>query len=229
MSILRYLAPATLLGLVVFSCTTNSLPPLEVASGLPSDSLAYVTFLGDSTLSVCDTLVFGDEESVLYPDTSLYNRAYLVYPQRDSVVYYAYKAGLWQTAEPERRPDSLARQLPYYYMRDTSGKYHSHTVLSAGRTIAYSFASPAGLVLHRDSLRSLRMRYGGDSLLVVYLYLTPSDSTARRLVKRDTLRGTVFSDSLGEVSRLREQLGIARSAEPHTFVVDSAQRIIRRL
>lgn len=229
MSILRYLAPATLLGLVAYSCTTATLPPLSVSSGLPSDSLAYITLLGDSTLSQMDTLSFGDEELVLYPDTSLYNRAYLVYPKQDSLVHYAYKAGVWQRAEPARRPDSLVRQLPYYYTRDTSGKYQMHTSLGAGRYVAYCFASPRGAVLQPDSLRALRARYGGDSLRMVYLYLTPSDSAVRRLAKRDTLRGTFFSDSLGEVSRLREQLGIARSPQVHTLVVDSTLRIVRRL
>lgn len=228
MSILRYLAPATLLGLITMACSTSSLPPLTIASGLPSDSLGYITLLGDSTLSQQDTLVFGDKESTLYPDTSLYNRAYMIYPQRDSIVYYAYRSGQWQVAKPERLADTIAKKLPHHYIRDTSGKYYAPNELSSGRRVAYLFATPQGAVLHRDSLRALRSRHGGDSLRLVYLYLSPSDSTVRRLAKRDSLRGTFISDSLGEVSRLRAELGIARSAAQHTFVVDSVQRIIER-
>ena len=52
-------------------------------------------------------------------------------------------------------------------------------------------------------IRELRAKAKPDSLISVFFMPTASDSTARLRVKRDSLDGIIFSDSLGVVSEAR--------------------------
>ena len=54
---------------------------------------------------------------------------------------------------------------------------------------------------------------------------TASDSTARLRVKRDSLDGIVFSDSLGVVSEARRLFGVEGQVKSVHFRIDTLGRI----
>ena len=209
------LCPLILLTLWLTACNGSpKFPALTVKVLSPRDSLAYVLQYGDS-LSRMDTVTLKGEDATLKPDTNLYKQAYVLYPLSDSVHYYSLVGEEWTLTQPKDKTD-LAH------------KSTSTTLLSPKSKTCFVFATLSGAVPSRKEREKLAKRYPKDSLSFVYLYLSPRDSLVRSFVKRDSLKGTFITDSLGSVSSLRKELGIERVAKTCLFVIDSTQRILHK-
>lgn len=217
------------LGLILLSaCSGNSLPTLMLTKSQPKDSIAILNLLGDSLYSHSDTLHFTADKLELQPDTNLYKYAYLSFGRGDSLRYYRLSAGEWVEAKPIIQADTMPKHFPDFYAADVERKYQSLASLTQGKMIAISFARLDNTMPSKRSLKVLDSLYKKDSLRHIYMYLAPSDSLVKSRMKRDSIKGIAFSDTLGEVSRLRKALGIARSTKTHTLVVDSTLRIVKR-
>lgn len=220
---------STLLALIIFSvsCSSDAYPRLPIPRGEVRDSLAFVLMVGDS-LSRTDTLLLAEGAESLNPDSNLYREAYVSYDVSEGVHYYRLTSGEWVETQVPISQDTLAKTLPDFYTADVMRKVQNLHELSQAHKLAIYFAGWEHKMPTRQELKKLKDRYPKDSLRFVYMYLTPSDSTAKRLMKRDSLTGLAFSDTIGEVSRLRERMGIARSNKLELVVVDSTQSIIYR-
>ena len=222
------LCPLILLTLWLTACNGSpKFPALTVKALSPRDSLAYVLQYGDS-LSRMDTVTLKGEDATLKPDTNLYKQAYVLYPISDSVHYYSLVGGEWMLTQPKDKKPKEVKTLPYASLTDLAHKSTSTTLLSPKSKTCFVFATLSGAVPSRKEREKLAKRYPKDSLSYVYLYLSPRDSLVRSFVKRDSLKGTFITDSLGSVSSLRKELGIERVAKTCLFVIDSTQRILHR-
>ena len=223
------LCPLILLTLWLTACNGSpKFPALTVKVLSSRDSLAYVLQYGDS-LSRMDTVTLkGEDDATLKPDTNLYKQAYVLYPISDSVHYYSLVGGEWTLTQPENKKPKEVKTLPYASLTDLAHKSTSTTHLSPKSKTCFVFATLSGAVPSRKERETLAKRYPKDSLSFVYLYLSPRDSLVRSFVKRDSLKGTFITDSLGSVSTLRKELGIERVAKTCLFVIDSTQRILHK-
>ena len=126
-------------------------------------------------------------------------------------------------AQPKPQPLTSA---PLFSGKDVSGKqrdlselYHKHPVLLV-------FASPEGLAsLTKQEQQTLKAGAKPDSLYFVFMMPTLSDSVARSQLRRDSLEGIAFSDSLGLVSRVRQLYGVQGQAQVVHFRIDSLGKI----
>lgn len=223
----------TLTALLFGSCGGHgrSMPSLSLSPQSPQDSLAYLMLVGDS-VSEADSLRLGASDAQAFaPDTLRYREVYVAYPASGGIAYYQLVGGEWRASAPPSsalRADTV-RSFPPFGFTDVSRKYQSSYELSRRRLVIMSFSDHTGRVLSKVERERLKQRYTADSLRWVYFYLTLSDSTARSWARRDSLKGIFFSDSTGEVTRLRAALGIGRSAQPEVFVIDSTQQILKHL
>lgn len=221
-------ALALLTSVFFVACGGSSFPTLSIELSKTKDSIGYALLQGDS-LSRLDTLRFEGEAIELSPDTSLYKEAYVYFGDNsDEIRYYKLSGDSWQRATPTSPKATQPKKFPDFYSHDIERKAESLTELTRGRIVAFSFADSKGKSLTKGEEERLRKTYGKDSLRLVYLYPITSNDEVRRLMKQDSLKGIAFSDSLGEVTRLRDSLGIARSPKAHTFIVDSNRLIIKR-
>lgn len=227
MKFIKSLLGISLLLSLFLACQHSSHPELSIPTPKASDSIVLAYLQGDSA-SRTDTLLIEGQSLSIYPDTSLYREVFISYGKGEQVAYYRLIRGQWQKAIPQLPKDSVRQYFPDIYIPNIDRKYQSIWGDKPRRKAAVLFADLANAMPTKDSIKSLEQRYGRDSLNLVFMYLAPSDSMVRRLMKRDTLKGLAFSDTLGEVSRLRRDLGIDRSPKIHIFVVDSANRIILR-
>ena len=223
------LCPLILLTLWLTACNGSpKFPALTVKALSSRDSLAYVLQYGDS-LSRMDTVTLkGEDDATLKPETNLYKQAYVLYPISDSVHDYSLAGGEWTLTQPENKKAKEVKTLPYASLTDLAHKSTSTTLLSPKSKTCFVFATLSGAVPSRKEREKLAKRYPKDSLSFVYLYLSPRDSLVRSFVKRDSLKGTFITDSLGSVSTLRKELGIERIAKTCLFVIDSTQRILHK-
>lgn len=221
-------ALALLIGIFFVACGGSSFPKLSIDPPKDKDSLGYALLQGDS-LSRIDTLRFEGDAVELSPDTSLYHEAYVYFGNSsDEIRYYKLSEGSWQIAVPNSPKPKQPKTFPDFYTSDIERKAQSLGELVRGRMVAFSFADGTGKSLTKGEEERLRKIYAKDSLRLVYLYPITSNTEVRRLMKQDSLKGIALSDSLGEVTRLRDSLGIARSPKTHLFVVDSNRLIIKR-
>lgn len=204
---------------------STSSPQVNIPASVGGDSLVYVLSQGDS-LSRMDTVLLSDGGGHLEPDTSLYHSLYILYPQSDSVLYYTLQKDVWQEGMPQAIKETPLKRFPFTTLTDIKRMSTSTTLLSQRAKTCFVFANLEGRVLTKAQRQSLKARYPKDSISYVYMYLTPRDSLVKVYSQRDSLHGTFVSDSLGDVARLRQQLGIAGSIEPRAFIIDSTQRIL---
>ena len=202
------------------SCGQNKMPSFKMPSGSDKDSLIFALWLGDS-ISKNDTLLMAQEEVEVSPDSNLYKEVYITYDKSPIVRYYQLRAGSWSEAKPQRPKTKLSKFFPECYIQDIHKKYHSLRELASKHRLAIYFAGLNHQMPKKSAIKQIKDKYPKDSLNFLFMYLSPSDSMARRLMKQDSLKGLAFSDSLGEVSRLRDSLGIGRSNKLEVFVVDS--------
>lgn len=210
----------------MWACTQSTLPTLSIEAGTEQDSLAFVLLVGDS-ICKADTLELRQGELSLSPDTADYHEAFVCYDVSPNVWYYRYAKGAWQKSQPRKSADTIAHYLPDFYTANVERKEQNLKALASEMHLALVFASYKHKVADKKLLDSLRAKYPKDRLKFVYFYLSPSDSSVRRMMKQDTLKGLAFSDTLGEVSRLREHLGIGRSPRAETFIVHKDERITK--
>lgn len=222
---LRYLCSLFGLMALLVACRGEAYPPLSIALNEARDSTAHIILLGDSA-SLIDSLRLEGETKTLYPDTNRFRTAIIAYGRGEELRYYTLDKGVWaESTKLPKTADTLARQLPDFYMLDIKGKHQSAYDLSQGKRLVLMLSDPKGNMPSRATHQAIKAKYSADSLRFVYMYLQTSDSAVQRLMKRDTLSGIALSDSLGEVSRLRRSLGIERSPKTHTLLVDSTRRI----
>ena len=90
------------------------------------------------------------------------------------------------------------------------------------------FASPERMQsLTKQEQAQLRVKARPDSLQFVFLYPSLSDSTVRAQLRRDSLEGIAFSDSLGLVTRLRHEYGVQGQDRPIRLRIDTLGKIKR--
>lgn len=211
--------------LVACSGTESKLPSLDVADIDLGDSIAIVMLSGSESSRV-DTLRL-DESTTIEPDTTRYDKAWVVSANGAGVYYYRLVQGVWRQMEPDTVREAAVESVQDIVGRESSGK---DLVLSGeyqGRRLAIVF-SGLDLSTHTRAERdSLRRMARPDSLQFVYMMLTPSDSAARARIRRDSLSGLIFSDTLGVVSALRNSYGIDRKATRQIFLVDSTRKRVQ--
>lgn len=224
-----------MLGGFVAGCSGSKSPALRCTiEPLDStDSVLYIIYEGrDSVWRDSLPLPLG-EPLELRPDTAGLLALFLAHGTRYEAVYrYTLRDGAWRL-EPQMggglRPDTLDSAGIYQLSgQDARGKYRDmYGLLGKGR-VAIIFSDLALETHSRAERDSLSARYPKDSLELVYMMLTPSDTAALSRLRRDTLErraDAVFSDTLGVVSRLRAIYGIERAPAPHIFIVDSLGRV----
>lgn len=216
-----------LVATVLASCSwgpKQAMPELRITAQSSADSLAYITLIGEQA-SHTDSLRLEDGALTLYPDTGLYTEAFVVLC--DSPSYYLLEGGKWVPSTPPLAGTTQIHGIPYISGTDASGKEQGISSRIRGGRVAVVFSDLALHTHTRAQRDSLRRMVRPDSLHFVYMMLTPSDSVARSRIKRDTLGGIIFSDTLGVVSRVRTSYGLEREARAKTFLLDSvANRVV---
>lgn len=200
---------------------SGSMPTLELEL---SDSLVYVLHKGpggrlDSNYTTSDGWLR------LSPDTSRYHEL-LIYADTDSpsLRYYRLEADKWVLTTPQPEAETSPSDMHHTFGgQATDGRYiYINQHYQRGKRLVLVLSDLHLTTISRAERDSLAKRFGGaDSVHFVYLILTLSDSTAMARVQRDSLKGTVFSDSLSIVTDLRQHLGLGRSPRRHIFYMDS--------
>ena len=207
--LLALLGGALLAG--VSSCS-SSLPELTIDLGklAPSDTLAYVTYIGEG-MQETDTLVHFSEKA--------------------EVLLYSWDGRAWQrTQSPAKESTPLTALTEAYDFlgRDIQGKERSLSDLYRKRPVVLVFASPERMQsLTKQEQVQLRAKARPDSLQFVFLYPSLSDSTVRAQLRRASLEGIAFSDSLGLVTRLRHEYGVQGQDRPVRLRIDTLGKIKR--
>ena len=215
----------------VSSCS-SSLPELTIDLGklAPSDTLAYVTYIGEGVQET-DTLVHFSEKISLSPDTARFRTVSLVHASGAEVLLFSWDGRAWQrTPSPAKESAPLTPLTEAYDFRgrDIQGKERSLSDLYRKRPVVLVFASPERMQsLTKQEQAQLRVKARPDSLQFVFLYPSLSDSTVRAQLRRDSLEGIAFSDSLGLVTRLRHEYGVQGKDHPVRFRIDTLGKIKR--
>lgn len=194
-----------------------------------SDSSIYVQLSGaNESRSMLLTPQSGKVE--LAVDTNSYREAWVIYAGGAKVRYFRLDSGLWHETSPKPVRDTFPYKFPGFDMYDVDGKWQSYLSIQREKQwVGLIFSDLRGQTPDKKELTKLKeIHCPTDSLLWVYMFLCDSDSSTRQLMKRDTLRGLAFSDSLGEVSKIREHIGLARCAKRHIFLVDTLGYISRK-
>lgn len=215
------------------ACSQDRLPRLRLSlSPVDStDSILYLIYEGRDTVWVDSMLITDGVPIELMPDTQGMHSIMLAHAGYTQAYRYELCEGLWQEVPMSyqaARVDSLdSLEVMNMAGLDAGGKYTDMYQLQRKGAVALIFSS-LELSTHRRAERdSLLRSYPTDSLTLVYLMLTSSDSAALARLKRDSLdkKSVAYSDSLGLVSRMRRVCGIERRVEPAIFVVDTLGRI----
>lgn len=235
-SSLRLVAPCLLLLSMLGgfgSCSKSKLPRLKIElSPIDSaDTTLYLIYEGLDSVWV-DSLPLEQAGFLeLQPDTTRLRSLMLSHGAYTRVHRYELSSGVWQPApmpSPTSAPDSIdTLALLQLSGVDARGKYQSIHDLRHRGAVALIFSS-ADLSTHSRTERdSLLRQYPKDSLHLVYMMLTPTDSAALSRLKRDSLerKAIVYSDSLFLVSRMRASVGLERTHLGKIFIIDTLGRV----
>ena len=212
----------------LYSCSSSN-PELTIKLDklAPSDTIAWVTYLGHEGQQT-DTLLHFEPTIQLSPDTSRFHSVIFSHDGATRVHYYMLQGKTWKEVTTMQVDTTKLTSVFPFEGVDLQGKSHTISELYAHHSVELVFASPEGLQsLTRQEQESLQAKVRPDSLQFVILYPTPSDSTARGQFRRDSLRGIAFSDSLGLVSRLRREYGVQGNDRPVRFQIDTLGRVKR--
>ena len=166
---------------------------IQLDSPSGSDTLALVTYIGPD-VQITDTLTNFDTRLELYLDTARFRSVLVSHDEGRRVRLFDLIGKEWreQIAPAQPKPQPLT-SAPLFSGKDVSGKqrdlselYHKHPVLP------------------KQEQQTLKAGAKPDSLYFVFMMPTLSDSVARSQLRRDSLEGIAFSDSLGLVSRVRQ-------------------------
>lgn len=220
-----------LFGGALAGITSCSSSPTELTIQLedlaPSDTIAYVTYSGTSG-QMTDTLLHFPKKVVLAPDTALYQVVSFVHSNGEQIRFYAWDGKQWKSQDlvPVRAPQTESSES--FIGKDIQGKERSFPELYTKHPVELIFVSPETLhSLTKAEQKKLQQEAKPDSLTFVFLYPTPSDSTARRFLLQDSLQGIAFSDSLGLVTDLRQRYGVAQEAKAIRLRIDTLGKVHR--
>ncbi|MDO4707582.1 MAG: hypothetical protein Q4A61_04050 [Porphyromonadaceae bacterium] len=213
------------------ACSSDKLPSLslDVEQADSTDTVLYVIYEGlDSVWLDSFPLPF-DRPIELRPDTSRLRSVWVAHNDYLSIHRYELFGRQWVSHLLSSRslpPDSLDTVGVYHLAGiDAEGKYRDmHELLGEKGRVALVFSSLDMKTHSRSERDSLVGHFPKDSLQIVYMMLTPSDSAALGRLRRDSLSNkaiVTYSDTLGLVSRMRLIYGIGRVAAPRIFIVDS--------
>lgn len=226
---LAFLGVALSVGCI--SCS-SSLPKLTIELGklAPSDTLAYVTYIGEG-MQETDTLVHFSEKISLSPDTARFRRISFVHASGEEVLLYAWNGKEWKREKAPAKEEAPFTELSEAYDfrgRDIQGKERSLSELYRKQPVELVFVSPERMQsITKQEQAQLKLKARPDSLQFVFLYPSLSDSTVRAQLRRDSLQGIAFSDSLGLVTRLRRDYGVQGKDQPVRFRIDTLGKIKR--
>lgn len=230
-SILSHLLAGVALSVGSISCS-SSLPELTIEFDklAPSDTLAYVTYIGDG-MQETDTLVHFSEKISLSPVTARFHRVSFVHASGEDILLYAWDGKEWKREKAPAKEEAPLTELSEAYDfrgRDIQGKERSLFELYRKQPVELIFASPERMQsITKQEQARLKEKARPDSLQFVFLYPSLSDSTVRAQLRRDSLQGIAFSDSLGLVTRLRRDYGIQGKDQPVRFRIDTLGKIKR--
>ena len=211
------------------SSCSSSLPELTIDLGklAPSDTLAYVTYIGEGVQET-DTLVHFSETISLSPDTARFRTVSLVHASGAEVLLFSWDGRAWQRTQSPAKESAPLTEAHDFRGRDIQGKERSLSDLYRKRPVVLVFASPERMQsLTKQEQAQLRVKARPDSLQFVFLYPSLSDSTVRAQLRRDSLEGIAFSDSLGLVTRLRHEYGVQGQDRPVRLRIDTLGEIKR--
>ena len=199
---------------------------IQLDSPSGGDTLALVTYIGPD-VQITDTLTNFDTRLELYLDTARFHSVLVSHDEGRRVRLFDLIGKEWreQIAPAPTKVHPLT-SAPLFSGKDASGKQRELSDLYHRRSVMLVFASPEGLSsLTKQEQTSLRAGAKPDSLSFVFMMPTLSDSTARSQLRRDSLEGIAFSDSLGLVSRVRQLYGVQGQAGVVRFRIDSLGKI----
>lgn len=238
----QYLGQCTLVTLALLSvlgglgaCSSNKLPSLSLNLE-PTDStdtVLHVTYEGKDSVWRDSMPLQAGKPILLQPDTSRLKAIFLSHEGYRKSYCYTLRGGAWTLTlgPPPALPLDTLDTVGIYQLSgvDARGKHRDmYELLRKGR-VAVIFSSLALQTHHPADRDSLLKRFPKDSLELLYLMLTPSDSAALARLKHDTLdkkTAIVFSDTLSLVSRMRSIYGISRDPSPRIFIVDSLGQVM---
>lgn len=225
----------TLLGLMslwllIYGCSPKPQNPQLMLTLSPLDSLdtlARLIYWGAETRREDTIRLDSTQPIALYPDTVGLRHLLVVHAGGASAYYYALRSGQWIDTLPPASPlpVGLSSEALPLDEADARGKYHTlEELVQPGRALL--LFSDARLATHTRAERdSLRKVWGKDSVRFVYMMLSPSDSASLAQIKRDSLDGVVYSDTLGMVSRLRRVYGLDRQRQAVCLLLDTLGRV----
>ncbi|MDO4692876.1 MAG: hypothetical protein Q4A64_08395 [Porphyromonadaceae bacterium] len=220
----------TLCGLTwLIGCTPKPKMPklsLSFTAVDSTDTLARLSFWGAGRERE-DSLLFYSADSIyLYPDTAGIRHLVVTHGHDSLMQYYELTQGQWRVvAPPKYISGQTPKSVPPIYGLDAKGKSHDIGELIKGGYTVVVFSSLDLRTHTRAERDSLRKQYGGDSLRLIYMMLSHSDSASLARIRRDTLSGIVYSDTLSLVTLMRQAYGIDRAASPQQFLIDSLGKV----
>lgn len=210
------------------SCS-SSLPELTINLDKlsPSDTVAYVTYVGDHS-QLTDTLLHFPRTLILTPDTARFRSLSFVHQGGEQVLFFAWDGKQWVSQELTPVKETPEEGAPDFTAKDVHGKEHSLAELYHRHAVELVFVSPETLRgISREEQKKLQAEAKTDSLTFVFLYPSVSDSTTRRVMREEKLQGIAFSDSLGLVSDLRRRCGVAQEPKTVHLRIDTLGKLHR--
>lgn len=192
-----------------------------------TDTIAYVTYTGSGGQET-DTIYHFSEGFKLDPDTSRFQQVSVTTRGGATTAFYQLSGNKWEQSPAKTKTSPLPRKLPPFRAKDVLGKEQTFADLYRHHPLLLFFAPLEGDMRLNSSDLTSSLKACGDSLAsVAVLYSCPSDSLARGYAKRDQLKAMLFADSLGQVSSLRQSLGISQQPQLLKLLVDSTGSIKR--
>lgn len=214
-----------LMACIAFASCSPQMPTLSLDTDTGADSLALCMYVSNQKVLHTDTLALVAGKSLeIHPDTSLYREVYIDYGR--GLRYFTLIDGEWREQTPTTAESEIPEYIPSHSLTDAQGKYyHSSTKPNDAQRLIMTFVSLPLEMPSKGKMDSIDSLYREEKLAHMYLLLHPSDSLCRRLGQESKLGGIVFSDSIGQVSQLRQMLGIERRAGTTYISIDSTNRV----
>lgn len=214
-----------LMACIALASCSPQMPTLSLSIEQGADSLALCLYVEQGQVQRTDTIALeGGTTLKLEPDTSQYRELYIDYGK--GLRYFALSNGVWTEQTPTTAESQRPEHVPAYSIVDTEGKYHYITNKPEGaKRLIMTFVSLPLEMPTKGRMDSIDSLYRTEKTAHIYLLLSPSDSLCRRLGREAKLGGIICSDSLGQVSELRQLLGIERRAGTIHLSVDSTNRL----
>lgn len=215
----------TLMVCITLASCSEQMPTLSLSIDKGADSLALCLYVNQGQVKAIDSLALeGISTLELQPDTNLYHEVYVDYGK--GLHYFALVDGAWREQTPATAKDSVPEYVPGYSLTDVEGKHHYTSSKPEGvQRLVMTFVSLPLQMPTKAQMARIDSLYPSEKLSHMYFLLHPSDSLCRRLGRETKLEGIICSDSIGQVSELRQRFGLERRAGTIHLSVDSTNRI----